>query len=55
MKQTDATAKRKAAKPAEQHRHKSAITGRFVSRAYAELNPETTYRVTLRTPCRTEH
>lgn len=33
--------------------YRSAITGRFVSRAYAEAHPETTVRVTIKIcpPC----
>ena len=30
------------------YRYKSAVTGRFVSKVYALLNPSTTYRVTVR-------
>ena len=29
-------------------RYRSAITGKFVSKAYAEANPDTTVRVTIR-------
>lgn len=31
-------------KPKRRYVYKSAITGRFVSRAYAEANPETTVK-----------
>lgn len=30
------------------YRYRSAITGRFVNRLYAALNPNTTYRVKVR-------
>lgn len=32
----------------ERHAYKCSVTGRFVSQAYANANPATTYRVTLK-------
>lgn len=49
----DKTTGKPEAKRAVTYRYRSAITGKFVSRTYAEQHPDTTVRLTVKP--RTEH